>query len=67
MTHYILDTLDPKWERGVEIFASDYTQVIPANVTCVCAHTSTSSTVALATLPSSFATCDFLAIFYDSF
>ena len=32
MTHYILDTLDPKWERGVEIFVSDYTQVIPAAV-----------------------------------
>ncbi|XP_003385799.1 PREDICTED: uncharacterized protein LOC100638002 [Amphimedon queenslandica] len=26
-THYILDTLEPKWERGIEIFVSDFTQV----------------------------------------
>jgi hypothetical protein len=26
-THYILDTLEPKWERGVEIFVHDFTQV----------------------------------------
>ena len=27
MTHYILDTLDPKWERGMEFFVADFTQV----------------------------------------
>lgn len=26
-THYILDTLEPKWERGVEIFVQDFTRV----------------------------------------
>ena len=26
-THYILDTLEPKWERGIEFFVHDFTQV----------------------------------------
>ena len=26
-THYILDTLRPTWERGVEFFVADFTQV----------------------------------------
>ena len=26
-THYILDTLEPKWERGIETLVSDFTQV----------------------------------------
>ena len=27
MTHYILDTLQPQWERGVEMFVADFTEV----------------------------------------
>ena len=26
-THYILDTLQPQWERGVELFVADFTEV----------------------------------------
>ena len=26
-THYILDTVDPKWERGIELFVQDYTRI----------------------------------------
>ena len=26
-THYILDTLNPNWEKGVEFFVADFTQV----------------------------------------
>ena len=25
-THYILDTVNPKWERGIELFVRDFTQ-----------------------------------------
>ena len=27
-THYILDTLQPQWERGVELFVADFTEVV---------------------------------------
>ena len=26
-THYVLDTLEPKWERGVEFLVADFTLV----------------------------------------
>lgn len=25
-THYVLDTVNPKWERGAEVFVRDFTQ-----------------------------------------
>ena len=27
MTHYVLDSLYPQWEKGVEVFVTDFTQV----------------------------------------
>ena len=32
MTHYVLDSLYPQWEKGVEFFVTDFTQVCLNNL-----------------------------------